>query len=47
MLKSRKKGDIVEVSDGYGRNFLLKQKLAVLATKKAKKFLMNKICSMI
>ena len=32
--KVGKKGDIVEVSDGYGRNFLLKQKLAVLATKK-------------
>ena len=45
--KVGKKGDIVEVSDGYGRNFLLKQKLAVLATKKVEKFLMSKICSMI
>lgn len=37
--KVGKKGDIVEVSDGYGRNFLLKQKLAVLATKKSKEIL--------
>ena len=27
-----KKGQIIEVADGYGRNFLLKQKKAVLAT---------------
>lgn len=27
-----KKGDIVEVSEGYGRNFLLPKKLAVLGT---------------
>ena len=27
-----KKGQMVEVSDGYGRNFLLPRKLAVLAT---------------
>ena len=27
-----KKGQMVEVSDGYGRNFLLAKKLAVLAT---------------
>ena len=27
-----KKGDIVNVADGYGRNFLLKNKKAVLAT---------------
>ena len=26
------KGDIVEVSDGYGRNFLLPKKLAIVAT---------------
>ena len=26
-----KKGDLVEVSDGYGRNFLLKKKLAQIA----------------
>ena len=25
------KGDIVDVSDGYGRNFLLPKKLAVIA----------------
>jgi len=29
-----KKQDIVTVSDGYGRNFLLKKKLAILAEKK-------------
>lgn len=34
-----KKGDIVSVSDGYGRNFLFKQKLAVLATKKSMEIL--------
>ncbi len=27
-----KKGDLIEVSEGYGRNFLLPKKLAVLAT---------------
>ena len=26
------KGDIVEVSEGYGRNFLLPRKAAILAT---------------
>lgn len=30
--KLGKKGDIVEVSEGYGRNFLLPRKVAVLAT---------------
>ena len=30
--KLGKKGDIVEVSEGYGRNFLLPKKAAVLAT---------------
>ena len=30
--KLGKKGDIVEVSEGYGRNFLLPHKAAVLAT---------------
>lgn len=30
-----KKGDIVEVSDGYGRNMLIKKKLGVEATPKA------------
>ena len=31
--KVGKKGSIVEVSDGYGNNFLIPKKLAVLATK--------------
>ncbi len=30
-----KKGDLVDVSEGYGRNFLLPKKLAVLATNDA------------
>ena len=30
-----KKDEIVEVSDGYGRNYLLRNKLAVLASEKA------------
>ena len=30
--KLGKKGDIVEISEGYGRNFLLPRKAAVLAT---------------
>jgi len=30
-----KKGDIVEVKDGYGRNYLLRKGLAYLATKEA------------
>lgn len=30
--KLGKKGDIIEVSEGYGRNFLLPRKAAVLAT---------------
>ena len=29
---SGKKGDIIEVSDGYGKNFLLKKGLAEIAT---------------
>jgi large subunit ribosomal protein L9 len=33
------KGDIVKVKDGYGRNFLIPQKKAVLATVSAKKML--------
>lgn len=32
---SGKKGDIVNVSDGYAKNFLLKRKLAVAATAQA------------
>ena len=31
-----KKGDIVNVADGYGQNFLIKNKLAVLATEHGK-----------
>ena len=30
-----KKGDIIEVSDGYARNFLLARKLAIIADAKA------------
>lgn len=37
--KVGKKGEIVEVSDGYGRNLLLNKKLAVLATKKSMEIL--------
>lgn len=37
--KLGKKGEIVEVADGYGRNFLLRQKLAVEATKKSMEIL--------
>jgi len=33
------KGDIVKVKDGYGRNFLIPTKKAVLATESAKKML--------
>jgi large subunit ribosomal protein L9 len=33
------KGDLVTVKDGYGRNYLIPQKLAVLATESAKKVL--------
>ena len=29
---SGKKGDIIEVADGYGKNFLIKKGLAELAT---------------
>lgn len=34
--KVGKKGDIVNVADGYGQNFLIKNKLAVLATEHVK-----------
>lgn len=33
------KGDIVKVKDGYGRNYLIPQKKAVIATESAKKVL--------
>ncbi len=32
-----KKGDIKDVSDGFGRNFLIKNKMAVLATPQAER----------
>ena len=35
--KVGKKGDIVKVADGYGQNFLIKNKLAVKETATAKK----------
>lgn len=34
--KVGKKGEIIDVSDGYGQNFLIKNKLAVLATASGK-----------
>lgn len=37
--KVGKKGDVVEVSDGYGRNFLVAKGLAVQETKKSKEIL--------
>lgn len=37
--KVGKKGEIVEVSDGYARNFLLQKKLAVVATKRSMEIL--------
>lgn len=38
-----KKDDIINVSDGYGNNYLLKNKLAVLYTDGSKKFLQQEI----
>lgn len=37
--KVGKKGELVEVADGYGRNFLIRQRLAVEATKRSKEIL--------
>lgn len=37
--KVGKKGDTVEVADGYGRNFLIAKGLAVVETKKSKEVL--------
>ena len=37
--KVGKKGEIVEVSDGYGRNFLIRNQLAVMATEKSMEIL--------
>ena len=33
------KNDIVRVKDGYGRNYLIPQKMAIVATDSAKKIL--------
>lgn len=33
--KVGKKGEVVDVADGYGRNYLIRNKLAVLATNKS------------
>lgn len=38
-----KKDDVIEVSDGYGKNYLLKNKLGVLYTKGSKKVLEDEI----
>lgn len=35
MKKVGKKGELVEVADGYARNFLIRQRLAVEATKRS------------
>ena len=35
------KGDILKVKDGYGRNFLIPTKKAILATESAKKMLQD------
>ncbi|MDE6195405.1 MAG: 50S ribosomal protein L9 [Erysipelotrichaceae bacterium] len=37
--KLGKKGDVVDVADGYGRNFLVKQNLGVEATKRSMEIL--------
>ena len=37
--KVGKKGEMVEVSDGYARNFLIRQKLAVAATETSRQIL--------
>lgn len=40
--KLGKKGDIVKVADGYGQNYLIKNKLAVLETDATRKVVENK-----
>ena len=42
-MKLGKIGDTVEVKNGYGRNFLIPQGLAILATDSAKKILNENI----
>ena len=37
--KVGKKGDIVDVSDGYGRNYLIARGLAVASTEKSREIL--------
>ena len=39
--KLGKKGDIVKVADGYGQNYLIKNKLAVLETNATRKVVEN------
>jgi ribosomal protein L9 len=39
--KVGKKGELVEVADGYGRNYLIRNKLAVLATEKSVEILQD------
>ena len=39
--KLGKKGDTVKVADGYGQNFLIKNKLAVLETDTSRKIVEN------
>ena len=41
--KQGKKDDIIEVSDGYGMNYLIKNGLAVAATKTSTKILSNEL----
>ncbi len=41
--KQGKKNDIIEVSDGYGMNYLIKNGLAVAATKTSTKILSNEL----
>ena len=41
--KQGKKDDIIEVSDGYGMNYLIKHGLAVAATKTSTKILSNEL----
>lgn len=41
--KQGKKDDIIEVSDGYGMNYLIKNGLAVVATKTSTKILSNEL----